>query len=97
MNYRWHSDASAEFDAAVDYYLFHASPATSRKFAVAVQEAVKLILNHPEIGVHVVRGNRKRWVRKFPFDLIYRLHEGEVLIVAIANHSRRPGYWAGRR
>lgn len=33
----------------------------------------------------------------FPFDLVYRIYPEMIVIIAIANQSRRPGYWAGRR
>jgi len=33
----------------------------------------------------------------FPFDLIYRLQGDKIVIIAVSNQSRRPGYWAGRQ
>lgn len=32
----------------------------------------------------------------FPFDIVYRYTREEIEIVAIAHHSRRPGYWKSR-
>ena len=41
--------------------------------------------------------NTRRWlVRSFPFGVIYKVGESEVLIVAVAHQRKRPEYWAGR-
>lgn len=35
-------------------------------------------------------------VKGFPFSVVYRPEEREFLVVAIAPHRKRPGYWASR-
>ena len=35
-------------------------------------------------------------VKGFPFNVVYRPSETEILIVAIAHQSRQPGYWLAR-
>jgi len=35
-------------------------------------------------------------LRRFPFDLVAEERENEVLIIAIAHHARKPGYWRDR-
>jgi plasmid stabilization system protein ParE len=42
------------------------------------------------------RGRRRFVMIEYPFDVIYRVHEQEVQIIAIAHHSRRPEYWLRR-
>jgi hypothetical protein len=32
----------------------------------------------------------------FPFNLAYRLQTDRIVVIAIANQSRRPGYWSRR-
>lgn len=41
-------------------------------------------------------GTRSVLVRGFPFGVVYRADEFELLVVAIAPHCRRPGYWLAR-
>jgi hypothetical protein len=36
-------------------------------------------------------------MRRFPYSLIYTVIGDEVRILAVAHHSRRPGYWRGRK
>jgi len=33
---------------------------------------------------------------RFPFNLIYTIEPGRILIIAVAHQKRRPGYWAYR-
>ena len=32
----------------------------------------------------------------FHFDLVYRVVDGQVQVLAIAHHRRQPGYWTAR-
>jgi hypothetical protein len=36
-------------------------------------------------------------LHNFPYSLVYRIQGDEIRIVAVAHHSRRPGYWVERR
>ena len=38
-----------------------------------------------------------RVLRRFPFTIHYRFDTNEVVVLAIAHHRRRPGYWSYRR
>lgn len=41
--------------------------------------------------------NAKRvLLRRFPYDIITITRNEEVLIIAVAHHSRKPGYWRER-
>ena len=35
-------------------------------------------------------------LRRFPFSLIYTVMGDQLRILAVAHHSRRPGYWRNR-
>jgi hypothetical protein len=35
-------------------------------------------------------------VKGFPFSIFYRYSETEVLVLAVAADSKRPGYWLSR-
>jgi plasmid stabilization system protein ParE len=34
---------------------------------------------------------------RFPFTVVYQIEEDEIVILALAHMSRRPGYWSRRR
>lgn len=40
---------------------------------------------------------RRQLVRGYPYRVIFEPEDDAVLIVAVAHHSRRPGYWRHRR
>ena len=97
MRHVWHPQAEAEFDEAIDYYLAEAGNAIGRKLTSAVGQTLALVREHPAIGKPVLNQARSMPLQGFPFDLVYRVLPDRLVIVALANHSRRPGYWAGRR
>ncbi|MFZ0773756.1 MAG: type II toxin-antitoxin system RelE/ParE family toxin [Candidatus Sulfotelmatobacter sp.] len=91
-----HDEASAEYDAAFDWYL-ERSPDAARRFDAEVERALAQIVQAPRrwaIGPH---STRRFLLRQFPFTLIYRERpSGVIQIVAVAHTSRKPGYWRRR-
>lgn len=43
-----------------------------------------------------VHGTRRYLLPNFPFSFVYRVHNEEIEIVAVAHHWRYPGYWRSR-
>lgn len=41
-------------------------------------------------------GAKKLVLKRFPFDIVVRESDDEMIVVAIAHHSRQPGYWRSR-
>lgn len=92
----FHDEASAEYDAAFDWYL-ERSPDAALRFDAEVDRALKLITRDPgrwALGSHETR---KFLLRQFPFILIYRERTGGTIqILAVAHTSRKPEYWRNR-
>jgi len=72
------------------------SPAAAARFERAIDHAVSRIIEAPERYPLTRRGRRRFVMLEFPFDLIYRIDGGNVQIMAVAHHSRRPEYWLRR-
>lgn len=87
--------AEAEFSKEVAYYS-NAGPGLGIKFVHAVDAAVGMATAYPNGGSPAAHGTRKRRVKGFPFSVFYRPSATEILIIAIAHHRRKPGYWLGR-
>ncbi len=66
------------------------------RFERAVAEAVRRAVANPEHGAPRSRNTRRLLVKGFPFSIIYRANDQEVLIVAVADFRRKAEYWAGR-
>ena len=65
-------------------------------FEREIDHAVSRIADAPE-RYPLTRRNRRRFVLlEYPFDVVDRIRENEIQIIAIAHHSRRPEYWLHR-
>jgi plasmid stabilization system protein ParE len=42
------------------------------------------------------RPYHRKVVKRFPYVIFFQIESREVLVVAVANAKRRPGYWAER-
>lgn len=97
MQIRFHPAASKELDRAVDWYIQEAGSRIAAGFVEDFDHLLALIQDHPQIGVLEKSGARKLVFRRYPYTLVYCLQDSFVIILAVAHHSRRPEYWAGRR
>jgi toxin ParE1/3/4 len=56
-------------------------------------EAVPLV---PMPGAVARLGVKRLILRRFPYDVVVREAGDELVVIAFAHHSRRPGYWRRR-
>lgn len=91
------AEARLEFDEAIDRYATHASPLIAEKFIAEFEHALRLAMEHPQLGVPISKNTRALMFRGFPYQLIYRIVSETLFVVAVAHQRRRPGYWAKRR
>ena len=66
------------------------------EFLRAVGQGRDRLLHDPSARPIASKGIYRQFVEQFPFDLLYRIGATQVEIVAVAHHSRKPGYWRGR-
>ncbi len=95
MKSRFHEAADAELTEAVMYYDRKAFGLGDR-FIVDVKVATRYIEQYPEIAHVIEDGVRAKVLRRFPYSLLYVVEPHELFIVAVANQSKRPAYWADR-
>jgi plasmid stabilization system protein ParE len=92
----FHLEASAEYDAAFDWYL-ERSPDAALEFDAEVDRALAQIVDAPRRWAAGPFSTRRFLLRRFPYILIYRERViGDIQVVAVAHTSRRPGYWKKR-
>lgn len=92
---RYHQAAEDELLNEIGYLELRAR-GLGRRFFAEVRRAESLIAQFPESAAEILPGIRKRALWKFHCSLIYAIEKDALLIVAVAHHSRRPGYWIGR-
>lgn len=92
---RWHPEAALDAEEARDWYA-ERSPFAARGFLLALDDAVRAVLQAPELGQMASHGCRRYvFPTRYPFALIYRLIP-HVEVIAVAHQSRRPEYWQNR-
>lgn len=91
------AEALVEFEIATNWYLSEFAFAAADDFTTEIGHALTVLESFPEIGTVSKYKTRALTLPKFPYSLIYRIIPGHVRIIAIANHSRKPGYWRGRK
>ena len=87
--------AEIELLTEVTYYS-KARTGTGLRFQAAVQAAVSRAATHPLGGAPSFKETRSILVKGFPFSVVYRPSQRELLVVAIAPHRKRPQYWSSR-
>ena len=92
---RFLPEAESELLHEVEYYS-NARTGTGIRFQAAVEATIERATRHPMGGAPSPNGTRSALVKGFPFSVVYRASEAELLVVAIAPHRRRPGYWLQR-
>ena len=92
---RFLPQAEAELLHEVEYYS-SARSGIGIRFQAAVEASLERAARHPLGGAPTANGTRSVLVKSFPFSVVYRASQEELLVVAIAPHRRRPGYWLSR-
>lgn len=91
------SEAQADANAAVDWYVGKGAFIAADDFADELGRALGLLSQFTESGKTGAHNTRTLPLHSFPYSLIYRLQGDAIRVIAVAHHSRRPGYWVGRR
>ena len=65
-------------------------------FLQELTRAVQRIRSAPERYPAEAHGTRRILLDPYPFSVVYLIRGDELVIIAVAHHKRRPGYWADR-
>jgi plasmid stabilization system protein ParE len=87
--------AKKDFDVSFDWYSQRSENAAMR-FSAEVDAALQRIASASERFARIDEMHRACSLFKFPFRVIYRILENEILVVAIAHAKRHPDYWRGK-
>ena len=95
IGYRFLSPAEEEMTEAALFY-DAASSGLGSDFLDDVQQALDRLREHPQAGATLTEGMRRALLHRFPFSVIYSIERDEILVIAVAQHGRRPRYWESR-
>jgi plasmid stabilization system protein ParE len=88
--------AEAEPAEAANFNGSQASRSVALAFLAEFERVATLLSTNPGIGTPTYRGRQLMPLRRFPYSAIYREDGDCIRIGAVAQHSRRPGYWRKR-
>jgi plasmid stabilization system protein ParE len=95
MNLRFLPAAREELDAAASY-LEDRVVGLGDEFLDDVERTSTLLSQFSQIGRRLDSVHRAVPLQRFSFNLVYRITDGEAVVVALAHKRRRPGYWRRR-
>jgi plasmid stabilization system protein ParE len=97
LKLRIHRLAVAEIDHEVDYYE-SCSVGLGAELEDEIDAVLETIRQFPQAAPQWGdRPDRRVAVLdRFPFTLVYQIKTKEIVILALAHMSRRPGYWSRR-
>jgi plasmid stabilization system protein ParE len=87
------AEAQEELVATASFYAREASAELGSAFVDEVERACKLLEEAPFIGREWHLQTRRLVLRRFPFNLVYRIAGEVIQVIALAHHRRKPGYW----
>lgn len=90
-----HPEAATELEEAALWYRDR-SPIAALALMLEVESAFERILTAPARFPLWLAGSRRCFLPNFPFSVVYQFNEQRLLVLAVAHHRRRPGYWSER-
>jgi plasmid stabilization system protein ParE len=95
MIYRFLPQAERDLSDALDYYEM-CQPGLGTEFLIEIRKAVARILDYPDGWTSVSDNARRCLTNRFPYEIIYAIEDNGILILAVANQHRLPGFWKNR-
>ena len=95
MNYLFLDEAEREMYEAVAYYE-ESSEGLGLEFSREVFATISRILKFPEAWSPYSNRSRRCLLKRFPYGIVYRVAGDEVIIFAVMQLNRKPGYWENR-
>ena len=89
------SAAEVDFTESLKWYAERSIEAAN-DFDAEFDRAISQIAADPERFPMCDARHRYFLLRRFPFRIIYRITNSEIVVIAVAHGSRSPGYWANR-
>ena len=97
MNTRFHPEAFAEFNEAIDFYEERES-GLGTDFATDIFGAIDRAIAFPTGWSEIAPGIRRCQTQRFPYGILYSIESTDVLfILAVMHLHREPGYWKDRQ
>jgi plasmid stabilization system protein ParE len=91
-----HRLAKADLREAVGYYRKE-SPELANEFLVEVERVIERLVAHPQSAPRAGSHHRMARITRFHYNLLYRVEDDHIFVVAVFHQRRRPGFGLDRR
>ena len=87
----------AELEALKAYFWYENQKAgLGEDFKKCLDLKIESLKQNPEASSYILKNVRSSKIKKFPYNLIYRISDSQIQIIAIFHHSRNPKEWRKR-
>jgi len=87
--------ADRELDDAIEYYNDQL-PGLGDQFYTSFQDTVRYIVQEPQAWRKIGKHTRRINIKRFPYLILYVLHEQDLFITCIAHQHRNPPYYTDK-
>ena len=95
MRFEFAEAAREEFIAGIDYYEFQQT-GLGLAFSEQVYATIERIIDFPSGWTPLDSTLHRCLVKQFPYALVYTVLDQVLVITAVMNLHRKPGYWRNR-
>lgn len=97
MKFSVHPKAKEELIESINYYE-RCSSGLGVEFAEEIYSTINRIIRFPIAWTEFSKDTRRCLTNRFPFGVVYQIHEDEnqIIIIAVMQLNKAPGYWKNR-
>jgi plasmid stabilization system protein ParE len=66
------------------------------RFLLELEDGYSAIINFPNSWANSQYGFKRYILNKFPFSIIYKIINNQIMIISVMHNSRKPNYWQDR-
>lgn len=95
MSYTFHPGAEREHLHTIAYYE-EKIPGLGASYLAEFEATMSYICQAPHRHKMIIDGIRKVSLKRFPYQVLYRIADDAVQVLAVAHKRQRPQYWIER-
>lgn len=87
----------AETEALLAYFWYeNQRTGLGEDFKKCLDSKIESVIKNPKTPSYIYKKIRASKIRRFPYNIIYRVFNFQIQIIAVFHHSRNPRQWRKR-
>lgn len=87
----------AEMEALEGYFWYENQRiGLGEEFKLCLDVKIELLMKNPKTSSYIYKDIRASKIKRFPYNLLYRIANSQIQIVAVFHHSRNSKEWRKR-